>query len=45
MGNSKEPPKYRLGIDLGGTKMYAVVVNRDGAVLGSSVSEATMLAC
>lgn len=36
MGNSKEPPKYRLGIDLGGTKMYAVVVNRDGAVLGSS---------
>jgi glucokinase len=32
----KELPKYRLGIDLGGTKMYAVVVNRDGEVLGTS---------
>lgn len=29
-------PKYRLGIDLGGTKMHAVVVNRKGKVLGSA---------
>lgn len=29
-------PKYRLGIDLGGTKMHAVVVNRKGKVLGTA---------
>jgi glucokinase len=29
-------PKYRLGIDLGGTKMHAVVINRKGKVLGSA---------
>lgn len=29
-------PKYRLGIDLGGTKMHAVVINRKGKVLGAA---------
>ena len=29
-------PKYRIGIDLGGTKMHAVVVNRHGKPLGSA---------
>lgn len=35
MGMS-ELPKYRLGIDLGGTKIYAVVIDRKGRVLGKS---------
>ena len=29
-------PKYRLGIDLGGTKMHAVVISRKGKVLGAA---------
>lgn len=29
-------PKYRLGIDLGGTKMHAVVIDRKGKVLASA---------
>jgi glucokinase len=29
-------PKYRLGIDLGGTKMHAVLINRKGKVLASA---------
>ncbi|MBA3697449.1 MAG: ROK family protein [Planctomycetes bacterium] len=32
----RDMPKYRLGIDLGGTKMHAVVINRKGKVLGSA---------
>jgi glucokinase len=35
MGKS-DMPKYRLGIDLGGTKMHAVVINRKGKVLASA---------
>lgn len=35
MGKS-DLPKYRLGIDLGGTKIYAVVIDRKGRVLGKS---------
>lgn len=31
-----DQPKYRLGIDLGGTKIYAVVIDRKGRVLGKS---------
>ncbi len=31
-----KPPKYRLGVDLGGTKIYAVVIDRKGRVIGSS---------
>lgn len=29
-------PRYRLGIDLGGTKIHAVVINRHGRPLGSA---------
>jgi glucokinase len=36
MGSSKATPKHRLGIDLGGTKMHAVVINRKGRVLASA---------
>lgn len=32
----RELPKYRLGVDLGGTKIYAVVIDRKGRVLGKS---------
>lgn len=32
----RDIPKYRLGIDLGGTKMHAVVVSRKGKVLGAA---------
>lgn len=35
MGKS-DLPKYRLGIDLGGTKIYAVVIDRKGRVLGKA---------
>lgn len=31
-----DQPKYRLGIDLGGTKIYGVVIDRKGRVLGKS---------
>ncbi len=33
---SKTLPEHRLGIDLGGTKMYALVIDRKGRVVGSS---------
>lgn len=36
MGKQQATPKYRLGIDLGGTKMHAVVINRKGKVLASA---------
>jgi glucokinase len=32
----REIPAYRLGIDLGGTKIHAVVINRRGRPLGSA---------
>jgi glucokinase len=32
----RDTPKYRLGIDLGGTKIYAVVIDRKGRVLGKA---------
>lgn len=34
--NSHEVPKYRIGIDLGGTKIHAVVVNQRGKPLGAA---------
>ncbi len=36
MANQRSLPKYRLGIDLGGTKMHAVVIDRKGKVLAST---------
>ena len=36
MANQRSMPKYRLGIDLGGTKMHAVVIDRKGKVLAST---------
>lgn len=36
MSTAVDLPKYRLGIDLGGTKMHAVVINRKGVVLASA---------
>ncbi len=33
---ASKPPPYRLGIDLGGTKIHAVVIDRIGAVIGSA---------
>ena len=36
MGKKDKVPAYRLGIDLGGTKIYALVVDRKGRVLGSA---------
>jgi len=31
-----KPPEYRLGIDLGGTKIHVVVIDRKGRVVGSA---------
>ena len=36
MGRQQATPKYRLGIDLGGTKMHAVVIDRKGRVLATA---------
>jgi glucokinase len=36
MSKARSTPKYRLGIDLGGTKMHAVVVNSKGKVLATA---------
>lgn len=36
MTKARSIPKYRLGIDLGGTKMHAVVVNSKGKVLATA---------
>jgi glucokinase len=33
---AKKPPAYRLGIDLGGTKIHVVVIDRKGRVTGSA---------
>lgn len=31
-----KPPEHRLGIDLGGTKIHVVVINRKGRIVGSA---------
>jgi glucokinase len=36
MSSTKHLPRYRLGIDLGGTKMHAVVIDRSGKVLATA---------
>jgi glucokinase len=36
MGRKQKLPAYRLGIDLGGTKMHAVVINAKGSVLATA---------